>query len=110
MSVDSLTIRQKAENVVIAFERGKPDDITVYFDDAVKKGVSSKGGMKMIWLHFNMTCGKFEKADMDNLKEYNRDKYVFIEVPFFFEKEKRILRLVFNADGEISGLTFQPVN
>jgi len=105
---DSLTIRQKAENVIKAFECGDFDAIPVYFDAAMKKGLPS-GGLKIAWIQANMTCGKFEKADMDNLKETQIDQYDIIEVPFHFQKEKLKLRLAFNKDGTIGGLHFRPI-
>ena len=106
---DSLTIRQKTENVVKYFEKGDFNAITVYFDKTMKKGLPP-GSLKMAWIQTNYTCGKFEKANPDDLKEIRIDKYDVIEVPFFFAKEKRNLRLAFNGDGEISGLFFLPVN
>jgi hypothetical protein len=109
VAIDSLTIRQKTENVVKAFERGNFDAITVYFDETMKKKLSPNL-LKMAWIQNNFTCGKFEKANMDSLKETSINKYNVIEVPFFFAKEKRNLRLTFNSDGEISGLFLLPVN
>ena len=105
---DSLTIRQKAENVVNFFEHGNFDAITVYFDTTMKKGLPS-GGLKLAWIQINLTCGKFEKADLTGLKETHIDQYDVIEIPFSFQKEKRNLRLAFNGDGEISGLFFLPI-
>ena len=105
---DSLTIRQKAENVVNFFEQGNFDAITAYFDTTMKKELPS-GGLKLAWLQTNLTCGKFEKADLTGLKETHIDPYDLIEVPFSFQKEKRNLRLAFNGDGEISGLFFLPI-
>ena len=106
---DSSTIRQKAENVVNAFERGDFESITVYFDASMKKQLPSSG-LKMAWAQIILTCGKFEKADLTSLKETRIDKYDVIEIPFSFQKEKRNLRLAFNGGGEISGLFFLPVN
>ena len=105
----SLTIRQKTENVVKAFEQGDFDAITVYFDAKMKKALSPSN-LKLAWTQTRMSCGKFEKADMDALKETRIEKHDVIEVPFFFAKEKRNLRLVFNEEGEISGLFFLPVD
>ena len=63
----------------------------------------------MAWAQVNMQYGKFEKADMDNIKEASAEKYDIVEVPFLFQKEKLKLRLVFNkADGSIGGLFIQP--
>jgi len=106
---DSLTIRQKTENVVKDFEQNNFDAITVYFDETMKRGLSSEG-LKSVWLQLNLTCGKFEKADMDSLKETRIDKYDVIEVPFFFQSNKLNLRLAFNSEGKISGLFFKPIN
>jgi len=106
---DSLTIHQKTENVVKAFEQGNFNSITVYFDETMKKKLPVNG-LKMAWIQTNFTCGKFEKADLDGLQETRIDKYDVLEVPFFFAKEKRNLRLTFNEDGEISGLFFLAVN
>jgi len=104
----SLTIRQKTENVVKAFERGDFNAITVYFDDNMKKKLPP-GGLKMAWVQTNLTCGKFKKADLDSLKETRIDQYDVIEIPFIFRKETRKLRLAFNSDGKISGLFFLPI-
>ena len=106
---DSLTIRQKTEKAVNAFEQGDFDAITVYFDETMKKSLSPER-LKLTWAQVILTCGKFEKADMDSLKETHIDKYDVIEVPFFFQNNKLNLRLAFNSDGEISGLFFVPVN
>ena len=106
---DTLTILQKTENVVKAFEQGNFDAITVYFDATMKKAVPPSG-LKMAWLQTTMTCGKFEKADLTALKETRIDQYNIIEVPLFFRRENRKLRLAYNSDGEISGLFFPPMN
>ena len=105
---DSLTIRQKTENVVKAFEQGDFDAITVYFDVTMKRGLPAVG-LKMAWIQTNMTCGKFEKADLADLKETRIDQYDVMEVPFFFQKEKLNLRLAFNEEGTIGGLFFLQV-
>jgi len=104
----SLTIRQKTENVVKAFERGDFNAITVYFDETMKKAISSSG-LKKAWLDANMQFGKFEKADLDNLKETNADKYIIVVVPFYFKEEKAKLQLAFNSDGKISEMYFLPI-
>lgn len=109
MDVDSLTIRQKAENVVKAFEQGDFNAITVYFDENMKNRLQSSG-LQMGWIQANMTYGKFKKADIDNLEETRVDVYDVIEVPFIFENEKLKLRLAFNSDGKIGGLFFLPIN
>ena len=107
-ATDSLTNRQKTENIVKAFESGDFDAITVYFDETMKKGLPPSG-LSMAWAQVNMQYGKFEKADMDNIKEVSSEKYDIVEVPFLFQKEKLKLRLVFNkADGSIGGLFIQP--
>jgi len=103
-------IRQKTENVVRAFEKSEFETITVYFNETMKKKLPSKD-LKILWaqLQLEMAFGKFEKADMDGLKETSIDKYYIIDVPFFFAKETIRLRLFFNEDEEISGLFFQPI-
>ena len=106
---DSFTIRQKTETVVKAFEQNDFESITVCFDDNMKKSLPA-GVLKMTWMQLNMAYGKFEKADMDNLKEAQTDKYDMVEVPFHFQKEKLKLRLIFNKDGTIGGLFIQPIN
>jgi len=106
---DSLSIRQKTKNVVKSFEQGNYKDITVYFDSTMRKGLSSEG-LKLAWIQTSMTCGPFEKANLDSLKETHVDKYDVIEVPFSFQKENLNLRLAFNGKGEISGLFFVPIN
>jgi len=105
---DSLTIRQKTGNTVKYFEQGDFESITLYFDATMKKALSP-GGLKMAWVQVNMTYGKFEKADLDSLKETHTDKVDIIEVPFLFPKGKLNLRLAFNSNREISGLFFLPV-
>ena len=106
---DSLTIRQKTENVVKFFERGEFEAITGYFDEKMKKALPPNG-LKMAWIQINFICGKFEKAGMDGLIETRIDNCDVIEVPFFFKKENRKLRLAFSEDGEIIGLFFLPTN
>jgi len=99
----SLTFRQKTENVVKAFERSDFDAIPVYFDATMKKELSPNL-LKTAWMQTITTSGKFEKADFSNLTENRINNYDVIEVPLFFAKEKRKLRLAFNSYGEISGL------
>jgi len=106
---DSLTIHEKTERVVKDFEQGNFKAITLYFDETMKKGLSPSR-LKMTWVIFNMKYGKFEKADMDNLKETHTDKYDIIEVPFLFSKEKLNLRLAFNSNKEICGLFLLRMN
>jgi hypothetical protein len=108
-AIDSLTIRQKAENVVKAFEQSDFNTITVYFDETMKKGLSPSG-LRIAWTQNTLTCGKFEKADTGDMKETRIDRFDVIEVPFYFARAKRNLRLVFNEDGTIAGLFFLPVN
>ena len=109
VATDSLTIRQKTENVVKAFEQGDFEAITVYFDETMKKGLTSSG-LKMSWVQVNVLYGQFEKADWDNLKETNTEKYDVVVVPFIFPKEKLNLQLAFNKDGSIGGLYIRPTN
>ncbi len=104
---DSLTIRQKTEEIVKAFEHVDFNAITVYFDATMKKGLPASG-LKMVWLQTNMTYGKFEKADLANLKESSTEKYEIVEVPFTFQKGKLNLRLVFDKNGAIGGLFLKP--
>ena len=106
---DSLTIQQKTENVVKAFEQENLEAVPIYFDEQMKKGLPLSG-LEVAWAQTKFTCGKFEKADMESMKESSIEKYDVIEVPFFFTKDKRNLRLVFNKDREISGLFFLSVN
>jgi len=105
--IDSLTIRQKTEKVITAFEQGDMEAVTVYFDPTMKKALPPSG-LKMAWLQVNMTYGKFEKTNLDSLKESQMNKYDLIEVPFFFQKGNINLRLTFNKDGTIGGLFFLP--
>ena len=109
VATDSLTIMQKTEIITKAFEQGDFKAITVFFDTKMKEKLSSNH-LRMAWMQTNFTCGKFEKADIESVKETQIEKYDVIEVPFFFRKKNRNLRLVFNSDGEISGLFFLPVN
>jgi hypothetical protein len=108
VTTDSITIRQKTENVVKAFEQGDFDAITVCFDETVKKGLPSNS-LKMLWIQLNLLYGQFEKADWDNLKEASTEKYVVVVVPLVFPKEKLNLQLAFSKeDGKIGGLYLRP--
>lgn len=104
---DSLTIRQKTESVVHAFERGDFDAITAYFDATMKKGLPASG-LKMAWLQTSFTYGKFEKADLVNLKVSSVERGEIVLVPFTFQKAKLNLQLSFNKDGTIGGLFIKP--
>jgi len=106
-SIPPLTILQKTEKVVKAFEQGDFDAITVFFDETMKKGLSSES-LRLAWIQNTMTCGKFEKADFAGKTEMRMGNFDVIEVPLFFQKENRKLRLAFNSDGEISGLFLLP--
>jgi hypothetical protein len=102
-NLESLTIRQKAENVAKAFEQGNLDAIPAYFDDNMKKNLSASV-LKLTWTQLNLVFGKFEKADIDGLEETAVDNNHIVRIPFIFQKEKRFLQLAFNAEGKISGL------
>jgi hypothetical protein len=67
-------------------------------------------GLQMTWVQVNIAFGKFEKADMNGLKETRIEKNNIIDVPFLFEKETLRLRLAFNEGGEIIGLFIQPIS
>ena len=101
--IANMTIRQKTENVVMAFEQGNFKAIPVYFDETMKK-VLSESRLKLTWIQLNFLYGKFEKADLDGLEEISSDNNHIVRVPFNFQKEKRHLQLAFNSKGEISGL------
>ena len=107
-NMDSLTIRQKTENVVKAFEDGNFRAVTVYFDEKMKKGLPPVG-LRLAWTQTVVTCGSFEKANIEAMTEMRIENFDVIEVPFLFVREKRNLRLAFNQNGEISGLFFLPV-
>jgi len=107
--IESLTIRQKTENVLKAFEQGDFDEITIYFDETMKKGLPPSG-LRIAWTQVNMTAGKFERADMDNLREIKTENHDIIDVPFFFEQGNLNLRLAFNKNGTIGGLFLQTGN
>ena len=106
---DTLTIMQKTENVVTAFERGDFNAITVYFDKNMKEKLPPLG-LQMAWTQTNMAYGKFERADIGSAEEISISEYNLIEVPFYFQKETLKLRLAFNENGEISGLFFLPIS
>jgi len=103
VEADTLTIRQKTEKVVKAFEQNDFNAITVYFDERMKKGLPPSG-VQVAWLQATMAWGKFEKAEIDNLKESAMDSYHIVTVPFIFERDKRTLQLAFNSENKISGL------
>ena len=107
--VDTLSIRQKTEKVVKALEKENFDAIAVYFDENMKKQLTPSL-LKMAWTQTGVTCGRFEKADLDALTEARIQNFDVIEVPLHFQKENRKLRLAFNSNGEISGMFFLPVN
>jgi hypothetical protein len=99
----SLSNRQKAENVVNAFERGDFNAITIYFDSAMKEALPPIG-LKNLWLSLYMQYGKFEKADTDNIIEKSKEDYDEVIVPLYFQKEQIKFRLVFTKEGVITGL------
>ena len=109
VAADTLTIRQKTENVVEAFENGDFAAVTVYFDANMKRALPP-AGLRLAWNQTVATCGRYEKADIEALTETRIENFDVIEVPFFFARERRNLRLAFNQDGEIGGLFFLPVN
>ena len=106
---DSLTIRQKTENVIKAFEQGNFNAITVYFDATMKERLTPNM-MRMAWVQAGATGGRFEKADIEGLTETRINDFDIIEVPLIFRRENLKLRLAFNRDGEISGLFILPMN
>ena len=106
---DTLTIKQKTENVIKAFERDDFDAIVVYFDETMKAAMPSNN-LRMTWAQLSAAVGKFQKADLDNLREARVEKYDMIVVPFSFERGNLIFRLVFNEDRAIGGMQFLPAN
>ena len=105
VDIGSLTILQKTENVVKAFEGNNFDAITVYFDENMKKGLPSSS-LRTLWIQLNMSLGKFERADIDNLRETPTDRGNFLDIPFLFERGTLNFRLSFNNDGIVNGLYF----
>ena len=105
-AIDSLTIQQKTENVVKALEKGKFNAITVYFDDAMKKALPANK-LRKVWSQVIVTCGKFERADISYLEIADIAQYSVLDVPLFFQKEERRLRLTFDDKGKICGLFIQ---
>ena len=71
---DSLTIRQKTENVIKAFEQGNFNAITVYFNETMKERLSPNM-MRMAWLQAGVSGGRFEKADIEGLTETRIDDF-----------------------------------
>ena len=108
-ATDTLTIKQKTENVIKAFERDDFDAIVVYFDETMKAAMPSDN-LRTVWAQVSAAVGKFQKADLDNLRETRVENYNMIVVPFSFEKGNLNFRLVFNEDGTIGGMQFLPAN
>ena len=104
---DITDIRQTAEKVVKAFEEENFDVIIARFDDKMKKGLP-KSGLKMTWLQLTGSYGKFDGADMENVKESITEDYSILLIPFAFEKGKLNLQLTFNKEGQISGMYIKP--
>jgi len=128
---ETLSNREKTEKIIEAFEQGNAEAITALFDENMKKGLPA-WQLKLVWIQTNMTCGKFEKADMTNYKETRIEKHAIspegndeektssnessinshyvIDVPLIFKNNKRNLRLTFNSEGRISGMYLLPIN
>ena len=101
-AADSSMIRKKAEYVVKSIELKNFDAITVYCDETMKKANQSdelKKGLEQV----ELLCGKFVKAEIDNLKITATGNYQVVTIPYIFEKAKISLYLTFNSKGEISG-------
>jgi len=105
-TTDSLTVNAKTMLIVKAFEFGKFDAITNYFDQTMKKALPAKR-LQAVWKQLIAANGKFVKAQTEDYEITLVGEYQTVEIPFSFQKEVRLLRLVFNQRGEISGLFFQ---
>lgn len=99
------TIRQTAEIVVDAFQKGDYATVTAYFDDRMKKAVSPTK-MKFAWEAVEGQFGPLKSADT-NVEESLHESYRILLIPCIFEKGEINLQLAFDDAGRISGLYFK---
>ena len=100
-------LRQTADKVIEAFQKSDYKSVVSYFDDTMKKAMTEEQ-LKTVWEQQIIgSVGKFMKAD-DNITASSQEGYDILLIPCNFEKAKLNMQLVFNKDGQISGLFFRP--
>ncbi|MDR3093665.1 MAG: DUF3887 domain-containing protein [Bacteroidales bacterium] len=109
--LDLSDIHQTAVTIVNAFAQEDFAKITTFFDTTMKKAMSEKQ-LRLAWVQVQLGAGKLQKADTTSITEQdyqqNHQQYKILLIPCTFETSVLKIQLVFNKEGQISGLFFKP--
>jgi dienelactone hydrolase len=95
----------KARAFVTALAKGDFEAASKDFDDAVKKALP-KDKLESLWRTLQEQVGKFESQGQ--VRSEKQDAYQIIYITCEFKKNALDIRLVFNKQGQIGGLSFRP--
>ncbi len=104
-AVDGL--KQQAQDVVQQMVQGDFGSAFRRFDSTMKQTISEER-LKETWQQLVGQVGPFQKISNSSASE--RQGYQIISVSCQFEKAAIDVRIVFNANGEIAGLNYQPAS
>lgn len=96
------TIQQTAAKVMDAFAEGKYGEITPYFDEAMRKGLSGKQ-LAALWMGLKIKFGKFESCTAD-VKPVKSGDYRILLIPCKFKNGEIRMQFAFDDAGRICGL------
>lgn len=105
---DGEVIQQRMDAAVELVERmsrGQFDEVVQSFDDTMKAALSAEQ-LAEVWKQLIDAGGAFEshgQAVTDRV-----DGYLRIFVPVRFERQQRVMMVIFNDDGEVAGLWVVP--
>ncbi len=95
----------RAREFIDLVEQGDYDAAVKGFDDTVRKALPPDK-LKAGWAAVKDQFGKLKKQDPVRIEK--TDKYLIVFVPCVFEKATIDAKIVFDKDGQITGLFFLP--
>ncbi|NTW08816.1 MAG: DUF3887 domain-containing protein, partial [Anaerolineaceae bacterium] len=98
-------IAAAGEKVVDDLAAGDADAVFALFDEKVAKALP-KEQVAGLWDQLITQVGKYQGRGSASVAP--NKEYLVASVPANFEKQALIINVVFNKDGKISGLNFQP--
>ena len=98
-------IAAAGEKVVDDLAAGDADAVFALFDEKVAKALP-KEQVAGLWDQLIAQVGKYQGRGSASVAP--NKEYLVASVPANFEKQALIINVVFNKDGKISGLNFQP--
>lgn len=94
-----------AVEVIKGFQEGKMENITVFFDENMKKALP-EDKLKFVWDDLIRMCGDFEKYSEITTGRFESYDIVFILC--HFKNFNLRMKTVFNGQHQVSGLFFIP--